>query len=167
MGPFPAHGRDLDWTRSAIPHPDAVELALWCHDVIYVPGVPGASDHAQRSVDWFLHWVPGRIAESERVADMNLATTHTVVPDNPDARFTADIDLADLGSDRACFVRDEANLRAERPDLDDTTYDRRVHAFLSALLVREHIYHTHVFRARCEARARSNLAWRLAQLAAG
>ncbi|WNC94977.1 hypothetical protein RI103_34410 [Paraburkholderia sp. FT54] len=156
--------RDLDWARSAIPDPDAVELALWCHDVIYVPG---ASNNEQRSTDWFLHWAQGRIAASERVADMILATTHTVVPDNPYARFTVDIDLADLGSDRACFVRDEAHLRAERPDLDDAAYDRRVCAFLNALLAREHVYLTDVFRARCEARARSNLAWRLARPTAG
>lgn len=26
--------RDFDLARGAIAHPDAVELALWCHDVI-------------------------------------------------------------------------------------------------------------------------------------
>jgi predicted metal-dependent HD superfamily phosphohydrolase len=152
--------RDLDWACHAIPDPDAVELALWCHDVVYVLGAP---DNEQRSADWFRYWAQGRIAASERVADMILATTHKAVPADPDARFTADIDLADLGSDRAHFIRDEAYLRAERPDLDDATYDRGVRAFLSVLLAREHVYHTDVFRARCEARARSNLAWRLAQ----
>ena len=155
---------DLDWARFAIPDPDAVELALWCHDVIYVPGAP---DNEQRSADWFRHCAQGRLSASERVADMILATTHKFIPTDPDARFTADIDLADLGSDRSCFVRDDAHLRAERPDLDDATYDRLVRAFLNALLAREHIYHTGVFRARCENRARSNLAWRLAQPALG
>jgi predicted metal-dependent HD superfamily phosphohydrolase len=151
---------DLDWARFAIPDPDAVELALWCHDLVYVPGAP---DNEQRSADWLRHRAQGRIAASERVAEMILATTHTVVPTDPDARFTADIDLADLGSDRACFIRDEAHLREERPDLDNATYDRHVRAFLSALLAREHVYHTETFRARCEARARSNLSWRLAR----
>jgi predicted metal-dependent HD superfamily phosphohydrolase len=152
--------RDLDWARFAIPDPDGVELALWCHDVVYVPG---ASDNEQRSADWFRRWAQGRIAGTERVAGMILATTHRSVPVDPDARFTADIDLADLGSNRACWIRDEAHLRAERRDLDDAAYDRGARKFLNTLLEREHIYHTELFRARCEVHARANLAWRLAQ----
>jgi predicted metal-dependent HD superfamily phosphohydrolase len=152
--------RDLDWARAAIPDPDAVELALWCHDVIYIPG---ARDNEQLSVQWFEDCAQGRIAASERVADMILATAHAVAPDDPDARFAADIDLADLGGDRARFCRDEARLRAERRDLDDVAFDCRERAFLSFLLARAHVYHTDVFRARCEAPARNNLAWRLAR----
>jgi predicted metal-dependent HD superfamily phosphohydrolase len=152
--------RDLDWARAVVPDPDAVELALWCHDVIYVPGAP---DNEQCSADWFRAKAQGRIAACEHVSDMILSTTHQRIPADRDACFTVDIDLADLASDRACFSRDEASLRAERPDLDDAAYDRAVRAFLNELLAREHVYHTDVFRSRCEAQARSNLAWRLAQ----
>jgi len=152
--------RDLDWARAAIPDPDAVELALWCHDVIYVPG---AEDNEQRSAEWLQRWSHGRIAAAERAAGLILATTHTDVPADPNARFTVDIDLADLGGDRVRFCEDEARLRAERPDLDDMAYDARVRDFLNTLMRRSHIYHTELFRARCETRARDNLAWRLAQ----
>lgn len=152
--------RDLDWARLLVPDPDAVELALWFHDVIYVPGAP---DNELRSADWFQGMAQGRIAASERVRDMILSTTHRFVPADRQACFTADIDLADLACERACFVRDEALLRAERPDLDDAAYDRSVRAFLSTLSAREHVYHTEVFRSRCEEQARANLAWRLAQ----
>jgi predicted metal-dependent HD superfamily phosphohydrolase len=151
---------DLDWARGEIPAPDSVELALWCHDVIYVPG---SRDNEQLSAEWFQRCAQDSIGVSERVVGMILATTHLIVPDDPDACFTVDIDLADLGSDRACFVRDEAQLRAERPDLDDLAYDQRERTFLSALLARPYLYHTEVFRTRCEARARMNLAWRLAR----
>ncbi|MDN0076394.1 hypothetical protein QU481_16085 [Crenobacter sp. SG2303] len=37
---------DLDIARAVIHDPDAVELALWCHDVIYIPG---AQDNERRS----------------------------------------------------------------------------------------------------------------------
>jgi len=50
--------RDLDWARAAIPDPDAVELALWCHDVIYIPG---ARDNEQLSARWFEDSAQGRM----------------------------------------------------------------------------------------------------------
>jgi predicted metal-dependent HD superfamily phosphohydrolase len=150
--------RDLDRARSAVPHPDAVELALWCHDVIYMPG---ARDNEQRSADWFMRWADGAIASGEQICGMILATAHTGVATDPDDRFTADIDLAVLGGTRLRFRKDGARLRAERPDLDDRTYDTLERAMLGALLARPRIYHTDLFHARCEARARSNLMWRL------
>ncbi|MDN0076321.1 hypothetical protein QU481_18330 [Crenobacter sp. SG2303] len=150
----------LDCARAASHDPDAVELALWFHDVIYIPG---AEDNERLSAEWFERCAEGRIAAAARIAEMILATTHDVVPADLDARFTADIDLVNLGDDRARFRRDEALLRAERPDQGDVAYDARERAFLGALLARPAIYHTDFFHTRCEARARANLAWRLAQ----
>lgn len=149
---------DLDGVRDAVPHPDAVELALWYHDVIYLPGAP---DNEQRSADWFRRWADSRIATDQRICDMILATKHTQVPAETDARFAADIDLAMLGGQRARFRDDGARLRAERPDLDDETYARQERTLLANLLAQARIYHTDVFHRRCEARARRNLAWRL------
>lgn len=151
--------RDFDRARSAIPHPDIVELVLWCHDVIYVPG---ARDNEQRSADWFRRWADDRIATCDRICDMILATQHKSVPDGLDERFACDIDLAVLGARRHRFREDGVRLRAERPDLDDRAYDRQERMILDGLLARPRIYHTDFFHLRCEARARGNLAWRLA-----
>lgn len=150
--------RDLDLARYAIPDPDAVELALWCHDVIYVPG---ARNNERRSAEWFRHRAEGRIAGSHRICEMILATTHKDVPAGLDGQFVCDIDLAVLGARRSRFRGDGALLRAERPDLDDCAYDRQERAILGGLLARQRIYQTEFFHARCEARARSNLTWRL------
>ncbi|MGX6568083.1 HD domain-containing protein [Cupriavidus necator] len=154
--------QDLDWARSAIPDTDEVELALWCHDVIYVPG---ATDNEQRSAAWLRHWSGGSIAAAARVAALILETTHAEVPASLAGRFTADIDLAALGCSRARFQENGANLRAERTDLDDAAYDAAERAFLSALLASPRIYTTDLFQARYEAQARANLTWRLAQAA--
>ncbi|MGO4327170.1 hypothetical protein AB4Z48_26815 [Cupriavidus sp. 2TAF22] len=150
--------RDLDRVRDAVPDPDAVELALWCHDVIFIPG---ARDNEQRSAEWFVQRAGGRIAAAGRIADMILATRHAVAPPDPDAAFTVDIDLAVLGGGRTHFRQDGARLRAERPDLDERTYDARERTLLGALLARPRIYYTDIFHARCEASARRNLTWRL------
>ncbi|MEC5408535.1 hypothetical protein VOM14_23570 [Paraburkholderia sp. MPAMCS5] len=150
--------RDLDLARGSIPDPDAVELALWCHDVIYVPG---ARDNEQNSAVWFRCRAEGRIAGCERICAMILATTHTGVPAGLDARFACDIDLAVLGAPRGRFREDGELLRAERPELDDRAYDRHERAILGGLLARPRIYQTDFFHARCETRARSNVTWRL------
>lgn len=155
---------DLDWARAtlgdALPDPDVVELALWCHDVIYIPG---AHDNEARSADWLLHRADGALPAAGHIAAMIHATTHMGAPTDPATQFTVDIDLAVLGCPRYRFVRDGARLRAERSDLDDAGYDRVERRFLSTLLQRDALYHSALFHQRCEAQARANLAWRLAQ----
>ena len=150
--------RDLDLARSVIPNPDVVELALWCHDVIYVPG---ARDNEQRSADWFRRWADDRIPVRDRVCDIILATKHTSVPNGLDDRFACDIDLAVLGVSRSRFREDGGRLRAERPDLNDCAYDLQERTILGSLLARPRLYYTDFFHARCEKRARDNLTWRL------
>jgi len=150
--------RDFDLARNVIAQPDLVELALWCHDVIYVPG---ARDNEQRSADWFRRWAGNRIVICERICEVILATTHSCVPDDLDERFACDIDLAVLGAARARFREDGARLRAERPDLDDRAYDLQERIILGRLLARPRIYLTEYFYTRCEVRARGNLSWRL------
>jgi predicted metal-dependent HD superfamily phosphohydrolase len=149
---------NLDSTRDAVPHPDTVELALWCHDVIYVPG---AGDNEQRSIEWFRRWANGRIASDDRICEMILATRHTTAPTLTDDCFVVDIDLAVLGGERQCFCEDGARLRAERPDLDDRAYDAYERRVLSNFLARPRIYYTDLCHALWETRARNNLLWRL------
>jgi predicted metal-dependent HD superfamily phosphohydrolase len=150
--------RYFDLARNTIPHPDLVELALWCHDVIYVPG---AGDNEPRSADWLRRWADDRIAMREGVCDAILATRHACVPEDLDGRFACDIDLAVLGAVRSRFREDGVRLRAERPDLDDRAYDLQERMILGSLLARPRIYLTDYFHARCEVRARGNLSWRL------
>ena len=148
--------RHLDLARDSIPEPDAVELALWFHDVIFVPG---AQDNEQRSADWFRRQAGERIRACDRICAMILATTHSGIAAELDTRFVCDIDLAVLGASRSRFREDGRRLRAERPDLDDRAYDLHERTILRGLLVRPRIYLTDFFYARCETRARRNLSW--------
>ena len=107
--------RHLDLARDSIPEPDAVELALWFHDVIFVPG---AQDNEQRSADWFRRQAGERIRACDRICAMILATTHLGIAAELDTRFVCDIDLAVLGASRNRFREGGRHLRAGRPDLD-------------------------------------------------
>ncbi len=155
--------RDFDRVGGVVPHPDTVELALWFHDLIYVPG---ACDNEARSAERLLEFADGRIACAAHAATLIRATTHCTPPSDPDTAYTVDIDLAGMGRDWRAFVRDGERLRAERPELADTRYVPCLRSFLAMLLARPRLYHTDFFFARCEARARANLARRLAQLGA-
>ncbi len=154
--------RDLDWAYDVVPNADAdvVELALWCHDVIYTPG---ARDNESRSAEWFRQYAGPGMAATERVTRLILDTSHTRSPSDTAGCFAVDIDLAVLGYPRAWFRRDAVHLRAERPDLDALSYDSAERAFLGTILARPRIYLTEPFYNRYEARARRNLAWRIAQ----
>ncbi|CAM2167774.1 Metal-dependent HD superfamily phosphohydrolase [Paraburkholderia sacchari] len=150
--------RYFDLARHAMERRDVVELALWCHDVIYVPG---ARDNEQRSADWMRRWADDRMVMRERICEAILATRHTRVPVELDSRFACDIDLAALGAPRRRFQEDGMRLRAERADLDDRAYALQESKILRGLLARPRIYLTDYFHSRCEVRARANIAWRL------
>lgn len=154
--------RTLDHYRVSVPQPGLVELALWCHDVIYRPA---ARDNEARSADWWRARAAGFApATVDLVADAILATTHRQPPADAVAAWTVDIDLAGLALSPSSFARDGRKLRAERPELGEAEYGAGERAFLSGLLARARIYYTEALYADSEARARENLRRRIATL---
>jgi predicted metal-dependent HD superfamily phosphohydrolase len=69
-----------------------------------------------------------------------------------------DIDLSSLGLPWPDFLRDSHALRQEQAPLSDGQFHRGRIRFLEALLARPAIFHTDLFRDRCEAAARRNLS---------
>lgn len=143
--------RAVDW----MDEPDAVEMALWFHDAIYVPG---AKDNEWRSAELFRRWSGQRAdrAFRQRVCDFIMATTHREPPNQPDARFVVDIDLSSFGLPWDEFERDGRDLRAECPDMTDDEYYPGQLRFLLALQSRQTFFFTDYFRQRYEQIARAN-----------
>lgn len=153
----------FDDCRSLVDDPDALELAIWFHDVIYEPGKP---DNEARSAQLYLQLSDGVHDDATRglVDRLIMATLHLgcSLPDR-EAAYMVDIDLSSFGLPWDEFLRDSENLRREATHLDDAQYHDKAKAFHQSLRARARFYYTDFFADRYEARAHQNieryLAW--------
>ncbi len=145
----------LDLARDHIECPDAVELALWFHDVINESGRP---DNETRSADFFRDWAGGSMEDGfvATVVGLILATTHQGASSDRDRQFICDIDLASFGCDWECYKRDTDNLKEEFAGSEEQYYERK-RQFLASMLSKQRIFQTDFFHDRYEARARDNI----------
>lgn len=142
--------------RAEMSSPDIVELALWFHDVIYVPNAP---DNEAKSAALFIELAGDQLPKSlvDAVSQIIPATCHLQAPRTDEEAFVLDIDLASIGLPWKEFNRDNEALRAEAPRVHDNLYYEGKAAFLSALLAREKIYFTDYFFDHYEKQARQNI----------
>ena len=144
--------------KSLASNADALELAVWFHDVIFEPGKP---DNEKRSAELYLQLSAGVHSEQTRglVDRLIMATLHdgSSLQDD-DAIYMVDIDLSSFGLSWQAFLQDSQNLRRESADLSDAEYYRKKASFQSCLLERERFYQSDFFAERLETQARSNLA---------
>ncbi len=136
---------------------DAVEMALWFHDAIYVPG---AADNERRSAKLFADRATGIDGLfGRRVCALILATRHTGRVQGRDRGFTVDIDLAGFAAPWDEFMRQGDALRAEFQSQDDVQYYAGQIAFLRRLQQRAAVLRHGVFprppRARCAGKPRA------------
>jgi predicted metal-dependent HD superfamily phosphohydrolase len=151
----------LDTVAPLVGNFDAIEIAIWFHDVLCDAG---ARDNEMRSARWYLERSAGttprfRIA----VCRMILASRHIAPAVRLDARFMVDIDLAGFGHPWMEFRRTTDLVRGEFPHKTDEEFARGLAPFMRSLVARPSLYGTDFFRDRCEATARRNVAQLLAE----
>lgn len=149
----------LDQVKQLTENADALALAIWFHDAIYVPG---ASDNEKLSAEWFLVKTENQFDDKlrHRVYDHIMATLHCGSVSNDsdsDSDFMVDIDLSSFGMPWPVFLADSKQVRAERPDLDDAEFYRGQACFQKALLERPRFFQSDYFYQHYEAQARKNL----------
>ena len=145
---------------------DAIELSLWFHDVIYVPG---AANNELRSAEAFAEQARGTLPDTlvALVHRLILATTHRLPPGDDTEAWVIDIDLSSFGLAWPAFLRDSQHVREEQRAFDDAHYYAAQCRFLRGLCERPQIFTTAHFRARYEAQARDNIARLLDAIADG
>ncbi len=144
--------------------PDEVEYALWMHDLVCEPGSPANETISAAAGRHFALRLGAPPIFADRAAALILATRHDRPPADGDIALLLDIDLAVLGDPWPAFVAYEAGIRREYAYVAAPLYVRRRRAFLRALLARESIFRTALFRGRCEGTARRNMERLLAAL---
>ncbi len=154
----------FDEVRSDARRPDAVEYALWVHDVVYSTR---RSDNEDRSADVGCSWLADAGAASEDVEAVRafvLATRHESPVSDPDGRLVVDIDLNVLGASPERFDRYDADVRKEYWWVPGPLYRRKRAEVLKAFLRETPLYQHPLIRERLERQARDNLARAVARL---
>ena len=155
--------KQFDLARHEMDGADAIELALWFHDIEYDPE---ARDNEYQSAERFkqiAHGVMDRTLE-EQVYRLIMITMHNDAPADTDEQYIVDIDLSSFGLPWDEFVHDSENVHKEYSHLSTEEYVRRNRRFLQSLLDRPEIFFTEFFRERYEQIARDNISKQLLRL---
>jgi predicted metal-dependent HD superfamily phosphohydrolase len=156
---------ELDAMREQARWPDAVELGLFYHDVVYDTR---RSDNEEQSAAFAAAALtPAGNRLVSVVRGLVLATRHALAPQDDDQALIMDIDLAILGSPEQVFDRYEAAIRQEYAWVPEPLFRTKRAEILRDFLARPSLYHTTSFRERLEQRARANLARSIARLSTG
>jgi predicted metal-dependent HD superfamily phosphohydrolase len=155
--------QQLDLAYTLIQDPDAVEMALWFHDAIYIPR---SSENEKESAELFVraagdHFRPSFI---RKVYELILVTAHKELPQECNKQYVADIDLSSFGVDWE-ELRDTKAVGEEQADSSDAVFYPAHAKFLNSLLGRPRIFGTEFFYGRYEQRAKENITRILADLA--
>ncbi len=154
----------FDQCKSLATNPDALEIAVWFHDVIFTPG---KRNNEARSAELYQELSAGvhDVEFRELVGRLIMATLHDGSSlDDSDAGYMVDIDLSSFGLPWEDFMRDGQHLREENAQLSDAEYYRRQGDFQSCLLARPRFYVTDFFYQRYEQQAHDNLTRHFKQL---
>lgn len=155
-----AHAR----TTSEVPNGNAIELALWFHDLVYDPRAPDNEERSAEIADEMLRRSGAAEQLRADVRRLILATKSHEHAGHDDAKWMLDIDLSIFGQSTDRFAEYERQIRQEYAWVDEVLYREKRAEILSRFLTRSRLYATDHFHHRMEARARSNLDALIRQL---
>lgn len=143
--------------RSYAHNPEAVELAIWYHDVIYDPR---AKDNEERSAEVAVRTageagLPASFQGS--VKALILATKKHDASLDRDAALMVDVDLSILGREPDRFDQYEGQIRQEYDWVSEEAFTAGRTAVLESFLARPAVYGTEFFKNRYERQARENI----------
>jgi predicted metal-dependent HD superfamily phosphohydrolase len=148
---------ELDAVKELCAAPDAVELAIWYHDVVYDAT---RGDNEERSADIASTALRSAGASQpliDQVRLLILATKHAGVPADDDAMILVDIDLSILGRTAEEFATYEQAIRREYAHVAEQAFRAGRAKILQRFLERAAIYGVAFMRQKYEASARANL----------
>ena len=144
--------------KSQAANPDALEIAIWMHDIILIPA---RRDNEAVSAELYLELSVDAHSDEMRqlISRLIMATLHDGNSlEDADSVYMVDIDLSSFALGWDEFLRDSLNLRAESPHLNDADYQLNQTGFQRRLRTRPRFFLSDFFFERYEQQARNNLA---------
>jgi len=154
----------LENHRSQTKQPEAVELALWMHDCVYIPGRGDNEERSAQIAHMFTHEMNIEPSTGKAIEAWILATRHTAPPTTPDEALVLDIDMSILASPPDAYDAYTRAIRTEFAFATDEQFRAGRAAFLKLQLAHPAIFFTPTLHAHFEGPARSNMARELATL---
>ena len=155
---------EFEQIRYLATNPDAVELALWYHDAIYDTKTKDSEDRSAALAVEVVRSASLSDNLGQLVANLIMATKHTVAPTDSDVQLLVDIDLSILGQSEDKFDEYERQVRKEYEWVAKDAFVAGRSAILKSFLDRPTIYSTQFFRNKYETQARRNIARSLDRL---
>ena len=149
--------REFDSVRPLATNAQAVEAAIWFHDVVYDGH---RQDNEERSADVAMDALARLGADDalrNAVRDLVLFTRHDHTPPTNDGKLMVDIDLASLGLPAEMFDANGDAIRLEYAHVPEADFRKGRASLLGRFLSRPRIYLTDEFYSRYEEQARKNL----------
>jgi predicted metal-dependent HD superfamily phosphohydrolase len=148
---------EFDKVRHLAENPNAIELAILYHDIIYYPK---RSDNEIRSAI-FLQKVASRSKIEKHIiitaCNIILATNYNINPKTVDQKIISDCDLASLGKSWKKFYKNSKNIKQEYSELKFEEYTTNRIKLMKEFLKNKQIYNTKDMRKLYESQARKNL----------
>jgi predicted metal-dependent HD superfamily phosphohydrolase len=147
---------EFDRAANQMDYPEAVELALWFHNVGHAPE---ADNDCPLGLELFQEWGVNRFPATlaEKVQRLIQITNHRQLPGEGDESYIVDIDLSSLAVHWTNFYLDSLKVRNESHSVSSIHRDASYVQFLKNLLDRPRIFHTYFFYERYETSARNNI----------
>ena len=137
---------------------EKVLLALWFHDVVYLPKAHDNEEQSAVLAQKRLSQTGLDTDEIERIAKYILATkAHQNIVGDTDLDFLLDIDLAILASPKLRFEEYEQQIRQEYSWVAEDIYQQKRQQVLQGFYQQQRLYQTDYFYQRLESRAKGNL----------
>ncbi len=135
---------------------DAIELAIWFHDCIYILG---ASDNEAKSRDWFLQRSENQLVPALRqsVDELIMNTCHVDVPQTADGKLIADIDLTSFGLPWDDYMKDSLAVQSEFPPRPADSVATGKKVFLQNLMKDGQVYYSDYYLEHYEQKAQDNI----------
>ncbi|MCK5812736.1 MAG: hypothetical protein KAH03_00690 [Cocleimonas sp.] len=135
----------------------SVEIALWFHDITYLPK---ENDNEEKSSIYAKNSLSKVDAERKlikKVCNLIQSTKHPSCPKTLDEKYIVDIDLSIMGAPSEIYTRYSNQIRKEYSHVPDFLYSCGRKKFLNTLLTLKYIYHTEHFKNKYELTARENI----------